>query len=386
MLVSNTGWYLYNFRLPLARFLRQSGAEVVLCSPNDAYVERMTAEGFQWVELPMRRASINPFRELMTLLYLVWIYRSVRPQAVHHFTIKCVIYGTIAAKLTGIRSVVNAITGLGHTFIGTTLKSRLLRPALMFLYKRILTARRVQVIFQNPDDIAEFADRHLILPEKTVLIRSSGVNLTRFVPRPGALDGQPAPMVLFAGRLIAEKGLREFVEAARLLKERGVECNFTVAGSADPGNPSSLTAELETWRKEGLVDLVGHVEPLDDLIAQSSVVVLPSYREGTPRVLVEAAAMGKPMVATDVPGCREVVRDGQNGFLVEVRNAHKLASAIERLLADSSLRERMGVASREIAQEFCERKVLKETAAVYGRTGISLQVLESGKHRQLSLN
>lgn len=371
LLVANTGWYLYNFRLPLARYLSGLGLQVVLVSPRDRYVSRLEAEGFRWAELKIDRRSMNPCKELLALWEFVKLYRTERPTGCHHFTIKCVLYGTIAAKLAGIRSVVNAVTGLGHMFLGEGPVTRLMRPLVGWLYRRILTARRVQVVFQNIDDVDEFRRRNLILPEKTTLIRGSGVNLTRFRPRPGGLDEQPAPTVLFASRLIREKGLVEFVEAARLLKSRGLAANFAVAGAPDPGNPSSIEpALLQSWIEEGVIDYLGHVENVEPLLELAALVVLPSYREGTPRILLEAAAMGKPMVATDVPGCREVVRPDVNGVLVPPRDAAALAEGISGLLQDSPRRESFGRQSREVALEFCESQVFRATAGVYQRCGL----------------
>ncbi len=176
-------------------------------SPKDAYVERLEAEDFQCVELPLNRKSMNPFKEVIALAHFCRIYQQLRPAICHHFTIKCVLYGTVAAKLTGVKAVVNAITGLGHTFLGQGLLNRMLRPFLRMAYRKILTARRVEVVFQNGDDLAEFRQQNIVNPSKTTIIRGSGVNLQRFQPRPGELDGQPAPMVLFASRLLKEKGL-----------------------------------------------------------------------------------------------------------------------------------------------------------------------------------
>lgn len=372
LLTANTGWYLYNFRLPLARFLRERGVEVVLVSPRDAYVERLEAEGFRWIELELNRRSMNPLREASVLLRLARIYREERPVAVHHFTIKCVLYGTVAAKIAGISAVVNAMTGLGHVFIGTGWKTRLLRPVVKRLYRRVLCARRVRVVFQNPDDLQTFADSKLVVPDRAVLIRGSGVNLRRFAPRPiSAPAGQPAPIVLMAARLTAEKGVHEFVAAAQLLKERGVSATFQIAGEPDPGNPSSVSAQtLEGWRQEGIVDLLGHVEAVENPMAAATLVVLPSYREGVPRTLLEAAAMGKAIVATDVPGCREAVIEGENGFLVPPQNAPALADAIERLLRDPELCARMGASGRQkMVREFDDEDVARRTSQVYESVG-----------------
>lgn len=228
------------------------------------------------------------------------------------------------------------------------------------------------MVFQNPDDLNAFIESDLVAPNRTVLIRSSGVNLKRFSPRETPLEGPPAPIVLFAGRLTREKGVVHFVEAARILKEHGAAAIFQIAGTPDPGNGSSVNDSLlEEWRTEGAVDLLGHVDPIDDVLAQASIVVLPSFREGVPRILLEAGAMGKPIVATDVPGCREAVADGKNGLLVPAGDSEALAAAIDRLLTDPYLCRDMGVQGRrKMESEFSEESVVQRTAEVYCALGL----------------
>ena len=368
LMVANTSWYLFNFRLPLARHLRDIGYQVVLVAPEDAYSERFRQERFPFIPLRLDRKGMNPLQELRTLWRFVKIYRQEKPQVCHHFTIKCVLYGTVAAKLSGVKAVVNAITGLGHAYIGNGWLHRILRPFLRIAYRKILTARRVQVIFQNGDDFQEFQELKMVTAEKTTIIRGSGICLRRFSPRPGPLDGGPSPMILLASRLIKEKGLLEYVEAARILKSKGVEVSFALAGQLDPGNRSSITEQqLQEWCAEGIVDYLGQIERIEDVLDLASIVALPSYREGTPRILLEAAASGKPIVATDVPGCREVVKHGVNGFLVPARDAVALADAIEELLKQPQLMAEFGRRGREIAKEFEESNVIEATVRVYER-------------------
>ncbi len=366
LMVANTTWYLYNFRLPLARYLRDLGYEVVLVSPPDAYVERVQAESFRWVDLGLNRRSLNPLKELGALWRFWSIYRDEKPDVCHHFTIKCVIYGTLAAKFAGVKAVVNAITGLGHAFLGRGLMYRLLRPALRFVYRKILTARRVQVIFQNGDDYQEFQDLKMVVPEKVTIIRGSGVNLHRFAPRPSSPDDPPSPTVLLASRLIKEKGVVEYVAAARALRAEGLDVRFCLAGTVDNGNPSAISQEmLDQWVEEGAIDYLGHIDQIEDLLHVATLVVLPSYREGTPRILLEAAAAGKPIVATDVPGCREVVKHGVNGLLVPAGDAEALAEAMRSVLSNPDMLKKFGTNSRDIALDFCESKVISQTAEVY---------------------
>lgn len=368
LMVANTSWYLYNFRLPLARHLRDMGYQVVLVAPEDGYSERFRQERFTFINLRLDRKGMNPFQELRALWRFVKIYRQEKPQVCHHFTIKCVLYGTVAAKLAGVKAVVNAITGLGHAYIGNGWLHKLLRPVLRIAYRKILTARRVQVIFQNGDDFQEFQELKMVTEDKTTIIRGSGVCLRRFSPRPGGLDGGPSPMVLLASRLIKEKGLLEYVEAARILKSKGVQVSFALAGQLDPGNRSSISEkQLQDWCAEGIVDYLGQIEKIEEVLDLATIVALPSYREGTPRILLEAAASGKPIVATDVPGCREVVKDGVNGFLVPARDAEALADAIQRLLSQPELMEQFGRQGREMAQDFEESNVIEATVKVYER-------------------
>ena len=212
-----------------------------------------------------------------------------------------------------------------------------------------------------------------MIPEKTVIIRSSGVCLRRFAPRPGSPDvpASKVPVVLVAARLLAEKGIHDFVEAARIVKANHNVC-FQIAGDQDPGNPSSIDDKtLSEWKQEGAIDFLGHVDTMEDVLALADIVVLPSYREGTPKVLLEAAAMGKPLIATDVPGCREVVEDGVNGRLVPVRDAIALAAAIVELLDDQALAFRMGANGRKLVErEFSVEKVVQSTMQVYSEMGI----------------
>jgi glycosyltransferase involved in cell wall biosynthesis len=243
------------------------------------------------------------------------------------------------------------------------------------------------VIFQNPDDLREFQDAGLIVPQHTYLIRSSGVNTERFQPRP---DADPAnrgetPIVFTAARLTHAKGIYELVAAARLLRERGVKARFQLAGDIDHGNPTAVPEKsLESWREEGIVELLGHVRGMEDYLAAATVVALPSYREGVPRTLTEAAAMGKPIVTTDAPGCREIVDPGVNGLRVPVRDSVALADAIELLLKDPDLRRQMGEASRRKAiAEFDERDVIRRTVEVYEELGVLTPAAPSRKPQKV---
>jgi glycosyltransferase involved in cell wall biosynthesis len=346
--------------------LKADGYEVVFVSPKDEYAERLKEDGFRWVELKISRRNTLLLKEVMTLASFIRIYRREKPVAVHHFTVKCVLYGTMAAYLNRVPAIINSITGLGHLFIDQNPRTKFLRSCVQFAYRRILKLKKNFVIFQNPDDYGLFVSNNLIDPARAAIIRGSGVDTTRFRPQ----VGETQPLILFASRLTHEKGISELLEGFGLLRKRGCKASLILAGSPDPGNPSSVSAEdLANWtRQNSDVQFIGHVEDIEPLIARSRVVVLPSYREGTPRILLEAAAMAKPLVATDVPGCREIVENGKNGFLVPAQNAEAIADALETLLDSKDLCETMGRAGRQkVLDEFDTTRVNFATLKIYNK-------------------
>ncbi len=367
LLFANTDWYLYNFRLPLARALRARGVEVVLISPPGPYGARLVAAGFRWQALPMERRSLNPLRELALLAHLIRLYRRERPALAHHFTLKCVVYGSIAAAAAGVAARVNAATGLGYVFLNPALKARLLRPVLRLLLRGTLNNGHSRLILQNGDDVAAFVQARLVDGDKIRLIRGSGVATGRFRPSPSPVLSAAPTRVLLAARLLWDKGIGEYVAAARLLRQAGLDIRFSLAGEPDAGNPASISpAQLDEWAAEGVVALLGQVEDMPALLAGTDIMVLPSYREGLPKSLIEAAACALPLITTDVPGCREVVTDGVDGLLVPMGDAGALAAAIRRLHEDPDLARRLGREARvKAVAEFDEGIVIERTLAVY---------------------
>lgn len=367
LLFANTEWYLYNFRLALARALRAVGAEVVLISPFGPYGARLQAEGFRWIALPMDRRSLNPFREFMFLLHLARLYRYEKPDVVHHFTIKCVIYGSLAARFVGIRRRINAVAGMGYVFISDEFRARLLKPFVRALMKLALGGKQSRLVLQNADDLALFEQAGLVGAVQTVLIPGSGVNTDRFQPVEGVPLERPVFRVFFAARLLWDKGIQELVDAARLLKAEGVAIECLLAGAPDPGNPAAVPHEtVQRWRDEGIVTVLGHVDDMVEWLHQVDVAVLPSYREGMPKSLLEAAACGLPIVTTDAPGCRQIVQNGVNGLLVRPKDAPALAAALRHMFENPGERARMGVAGRELVlRQFSEDIVLSRTLEVY---------------------
>jgi glycosyltransferase involved in cell wall biosynthesis len=370
---ANTDWYLYNFRLSTALRLQADGHEVVMLSPPGAFGERFAAHGFRWITLPMDRASLNPLRELVTLRHLARLLRREKPDLLHNFTVKCAVYGGFAARLVGIPATVNAVAGMGYVFTSNSLKARTLRPLVKSLMRGTLDHRRSLLILQNPDDAEIFARSRLVAAERVHVIRSSGVDTVRFRPVPRTTEGagEGRLRVLLAARLLWEKGIQEYVDAARLLKASGRDIEFVLAGSPDPGNPRSVkAAEVQRWVAEGVITWLGHVEDMPALFATVDVMALPSYyREGVPKSLIEGAAAGLALITTNLPGCREVVsRHGVDGLVVAPRDAAALAELIGTLDDDRVLVRMLGANAREKAlSDFDERMVIQRTVDVYGR-------------------
>lgn len=337
---------------------------MILVSPPGSFAQRISDAGFEWVPFDFSRAGTNPLKELGALIRLVRLYKDIQPDFVHHFTIKCVLYGSAAARFCGVPKVVNAVTGLGHVFTTNNIRNRVLAQLVLFSYRLALS--KSHVVFQNPDDLEAFDSMGLLPMGQCHLIRGSGVNVERFHPREQALADEPVRIVMVA-RLLREKGVVEFVEAATQLAGIHKNVEFILAGSTDPGNPSSIEeSTLREWEQLHFLSMRGHVEDVAELLRTVHICVLPSYREGTPRSLLEAAASGLPLVATDVPGCREVVKHGSNGYLVPSNDAKELAKAIHLLIVDGELRETFGKKSRELAvKEFAEHTVLERTIDVY---------------------
>lgn len=362
--VSNTSWYLYNFRLPLLTSMVREGWRVLAVAPKDHYSYKFKDFGIEFVHIDQSRKVLSPLEDLRFACQLFNLYRLERPALVHHFTIKPVNYGSLVARLTGVKGIVNSVTGLGYMFMTPGIIATMLRQGICLFYRLNLTTQKQKAIFQNPDDLSLFLSLGLVKKERTVLIKSSGVDIQKFTPSAEPLGD---PVILFSCRMLWDKGTAELIDAIRLLKKWGVKANVVFAGGVDTGNPTAIPeVQLRAWQSEGLIQWLGHQENIEQIYSRSHIVVLPSYREGVPKSLLEAAACGKALVATDVPGCREIVRHGENGLLVSPKTAEPLAMALKTLIENPELRKKMGARSRAIAEaEFSQEKVLTETIAVY---------------------
>jgi glycosyltransferase involved in cell wall biosynthesis len=362
--VVNDAPFFLSHRLPLALAAKAAGYHVHVATPDSPSATAIQKHGLQFHAIPLHRSSTRIWKELASLQALMMLYRGLLPDLIHHVTIKPVLYGGLAARLTRIPAVVHAVPGLGHVFVERGLRASLLRAAVKRLYRLAFAHGNAKVILQNPDDQALLERMRVIGSGESLLIRGSGVDMQAFAPRP---EPDTIPTVILAARMLWAKGVGEFVDAARLLREQQVEARFVLVGESDPGNPSAVPVwQLEQWHDSGVVEWMGTCDDMPRIFAEAHMVCLPSYREGLPKVLIEAAACGRPIVTTDTPGCREVVRHEENGLLVPPRDAVALAAALRRLILSPALRAFLGKRGREIAvAEFGLEKVVEETLAVY---------------------
>ncbi|MGB6105905.1 MAG: glycosyltransferase family 4 protein [Pusillimonas sp.] len=361
--VNNPAFFL-SHRLPLAVAAREAGFDVHVATMDGPSVPDIVSQGLAHHAIPMSRSGKNPIQELQSIYSLWRLFRRLRPDIVHAATIKPVLYGGIAARLAGVPAYLAAVSGLGFIFTRPARRFDVLRLAATLLYRLALGHGNSRVIFQNTNDRDVLSRAGVVRPGQAVLIRGSGVDLEAF-----RMEPEPAgpPVAIMAARLLADKGVVEFVEAARLAAGDASGLRWQLVGSPDPGNPASITPDqLEQWTREEVVECLGERNDVAQLYRQAHIVVLPSYREGLPKSLVEAAACGRAVVTTDVPGCRDAITPGVTGLLVPVRDAGALADAVLGLARDEVRRRGMGEAGRELAErEFDIRKIVQAHLDLY---------------------
>lgn len=364
MILNDMAWF-WSHRLPLARGIMAGGWELSVATAQAAGDQKMHAMGVRGIDLP---DPVNILSHIKIPLAIYRVIKHEQPDIVHAITIRHAFYTGIVTRLMNYKPVVFTIAGLGSLFTSQTLKARLLRPIVITLFCFAFARDGIHIIFQNEDDRAGMLDAGVIDIERTTVIRGSGVDITEF---PFTTDpNDPAPVVLFVSRLLKEKGIYEFVEAARMLKKQGSPARFVVAGDFYPKNPHSLDpAVMDRWVKEGVIEWLGLAKDMPEQLKRATLVTLPSYYgEGVPKALLEAAAVGRAIVTTDMPGCREAVKDQYNGLLVPARDARALAEAIGKLLGNPMLRQTMGRNGRHyIEQDFTVESVVSRTLAVYNR-------------------
>lgn len=364
LFVVNDASFFLSHRISLALAARRSGYTVRVATMPGPAVEKIRELGFEHFALPMSRSGRNPLNEVVTLFALFKLLWQLKPDVVHLVTIKPVIYGGIAARFAPVKGVVCAVSGLGFVFMTKGLKACLLRSVVKGLYRLAMRRKNVKVIFQNPDDRDVLLGVKAITSEQVEMIRGSGVDLSLYEVKP---EPHGLPVVCFAARLLRDKGIYEFIEAVRVLRRKNVNARFVIAGDIDPGNPTSVSvSDLEQLRNEGVIELLGYQRDIAALFSSVNLVVLPSYREGLPKVLIEAAAAGRAVVTTDVPGCRDAIDPGVTGVLVPVRSVEALADAIELLINNEQSRQAMGKAGRQLAErEFGIEKVVARHLEIY---------------------
>ena len=353
LFVVNVDWFFISHRLPIALAAQKQGFEIHIATSLTTMLPELIQYGFTVHPLKLNRSSAEPITELLAVLSIWRVFKSIKPDLVHLVTIKPVLLGGIAARIAGVPSVVAAISGLGFVYVARGVMSKVRRLLVAWMYRLALGHRNLKVIFQNGDDMTKLTEITCLAVNKISIIRGSGVDLCKYVSKPIPNSER---IVLLAARLLLDKGVVEFVEAARILRPRYIGSSslvrFVLVGEPDIANPNSVTAaQLKAWVMEGVIEHWGHCSNMPDVLSAASIVTLPSfYGEGLPKVLIEAAACGRAVVTTDHPGCRDAIEPGISGLLVPVRNAQALAVAIQDLLEHPVKCESMGQAGRDLAE------------------------------------
>ncbi len=367
LFIINDPNYFISHRLPIAIAAREQGYEIHVATGEPTILAKIREESFAYHFIPLSRSGRNIFSETKSIIAIYHLMRRVKPSIVHLVTIKPVIYGSLAARFAKVPAVVAAITGLGYAFIDHHAEAQILRKIVVQLYRLAFRHQNLKVLFQNEDDKNKLISFGALKEEQSVLIRGSGVDLTQYTY--SSEPESPPFVVVLASRLLKDKGVVEYVEAAKLLKKWGLNARFLLAGYPDPGNPSSISeAQIKEWTHSQDIEYVGY-QNTASLFPHVHLVVLPSYREGLPRVLVEAAACGRAIITTDVPGCRAAIIRDKTGLLVKARDPVSLAEAIRSLLVNARLRNTMGAEGRKLAEsEFDIKKIVEQHLQVYHMT------------------
>ena len=372
-------WYFCSHRLTLARKAKNKGYNIIVATRVNNHKEQIEKEGFKLMPIQFIRRSKNILHELSSLFNIIRIYKKVRPDIVHNIGIKPVLYGTWATKFTKIPIVINLLAGLTEKFHENEWKSSIIGKLVNLAYRLGYLGVNAFTVFQNSTDMSNFLNQGIVKKENVELIRGSGVDtkIFGFSPEPEGI-----PIIVLASRLIWEKGVGEFVEASKILQNQGIKCRMVLVGDCDPDSTGSVPREqLEKWLSEGIIEWWGHKDDMAEVFSNSHIACLPSYHEGTPRVLLEAASCGRAIVTTDVPGCRQIVKENEGGLIVPIKNPKALAESIRTLVDNPNLRIKMGKRGREIIiTEFSDDIIIGQTLALYERL-----LLNAGLHSKPSL-
>lgn len=364
LFVVNDAAFFLSHRLPVALAAQKEGYEVHVATPESLASAKIKDAGLTFHSFPLSRSGKNPLKELISLFALGWLFFRLKPQLIHLVTIKPVLYGGLMARVLRVPAVVAAISGLGFLYIADSKSAGAWRTKLAYLYRMAFKQKKLKVIFQNPDDRQTILNMKACGSSQTVLIRGSGVDLKKYpyIPEP-----QNEFVVVMISRLLKDKGVFEYVNAAKQLQAQHLKINFKLIGDRDLNNPACVEQSfLEQWKQEAHVEILGYRSDIASLMSQANLVVLPSYREGLPKVLMEAAACGRAVITTDVPGCRDAIDPNISGLLVPVRDDKALATAIKRLFENFEYRQQLGIAGRRLAEnEFRIEKIVAEHLQIY---------------------
>jgi len=363
-------WFFLSHFLSRALSAQKDGFEIYVCCNETNKKKIIEKYGIKFLRLPYKRPNINPLYQFYILIRLLWIIIKVKPHIIHNIALKPIIQGSIASRLLKINSVVNAPVGMGYIFISKNIKAKLLKPILIFFLRILLNSHNGKnngrkVIFENFDDLNYFKKLKAVDSNDAFVISGAGVEIDKTFSKRKIKN--KIPKVVLIARMLKDKGIHEFFEAFQILKNKKIKCQFVLVGDIDPLNPASLErSTLEKWQEAKAIEWLGWVDDVEKVLLQTDILCLPSYREGLPKSLVEGAAAGLPLVATNTVGCREVVIDGQNGFLVPIKDPVSLAAAIQKLILNSSLRKLMGIESFKMAtSKFSSSKINALTLKVY---------------------
>ncbi|MCH2340093.1 MULTISPECIES: glycosyltransferase family 4 protein [Stutzerimonas stutzeri subgroup] len=369
LFVVNAPEYFISHRFAIAEQAKSSGCEIHVASRVDGpadvkAVSIIKSSGFLYHDLPIKRGGQNPLSEANAIFRMFCLMQKLKPDVAHLITIKSVLYGGLAARWAGVPSVLAAVAGLGTVFIAQSPIAKVRRLIVSSMLRYALQSRNLVVVFQNPDDRDTLLEMRLLNLHQSRIIRGSGVKLDEY---PYTSEPSGTPVVVMAARLLKDKGVVEFIEAARILRERGIDVDMRIVGAPDFSNPTSISkAEFNRWSSENQVRMLGHRNDVANQYSAAHIVCLPSYREGLPKALVEAAACGRAVVTTDVPGCRDAITPGVTGLLVPARDAAALAGAIQELIDNPRQRQQMGLAGRELAERaFTIEKIVDQHMTIY---------------------
>ena len=366
-------WFFCSHFLERAVAAKNQGYKVIVCAKKNNHKSLIEDKGIIFKEVPFNRRSLNLITEIYCILCIFIIYLRERPDIVHQVSFKPIVYGSLISRILKVKSVINAPVGMGYVYSSNDVKARLLKPIINFLYKLFLCnqkgkGRKNKVIFENENDLVEFINIKALKRKDAILIQGAGVDFdfyNNIFKEKKVRDS--LPVVALVGRMIRDKGVYEFIESVKILKSQGVKAKFLLVGDTDSLNPSAISRDtLSNWNKEGLIEWVGWIENIPKLLNDIDILCLPSYREGLPKILVEGTAMRLPIVTTRTVGCKDVVKDNENGFLVPVRNTALLANAIQKLIYNPSLRKKMGLKGYSLSvNKFSSDIVITKTLNLY---------------------